>query len=321
MALAGIFPGQGSQAVGMLADLSYSFPLIQHTFQEASDVLGFDLWKLTQDGPETDLNKTVNTQPAMLSAGVAVWRVWLEQGGCQPLGLAGHSLGEYSALVASGALDFTDAVALVKNRAEFMQQAVPEGVGAMAAILGLDDELVIKACTDASGGEGGHEEGGHEIVQAVNFNSPGQVVIAGNKDAVARAMELTSEAGAKRAIALPVSVPSHCDLMKPAAAKLTEKLTDIKLSDTIIPVLHNVDSALRADPEGMKQALEEQLHMPVKWVDTIINLRNNFAVDSMVEFGPGKVLFGLNRRIDRKIKTLCVHDSASLDKALQLCGD
>ncbi len=313
MALAGIFPGQGSQAVGMLADLSDSFPVVQQTFQQASDVLGFDLWKLTLDGPDTDLNKTVNTQPAMLSAGVAVWRVWLEQGGCQPLGLAGHSLGEYSALVASGVLEFADAVDLVKNRAEFMQQAVPEGVGAMAAILGLDDDLVIKACVDATSA--------NEIVQAVNFNSPGQVVIAGNKDAVAHAMELASEAGAKRAIALPVSVPSHCDLMKPAALQLAEKLNNIQWSDAAIPVLHNVDASIRENTDGVQDALAQQLYKPVKWVDTVINLKNDFAVDSMVEFGPGKVLFGLNRRIDRSIKTICVHDSASLEKALQLCSN
>ncbi len=310
MALAGIFPGQGSQAVGMLADLSGSFPLIKHTFEEASEALDFDVWKLTQNGPEADLNQTMNTQPAMLSAGVAVWRVWLEQGGCQPVGLAGHSLGEYSALVASGALDFADAVSLVRNRAEFMQQAVPEGVGAMAAILGLDDDLVIKACVDAADGE---------VVQAVNFNSPGQVVIAGNKDAVARAMELASEAGAKRAIALPVSVPSHCDLMVPASEQLAEKLKEFQIADTAIPVLHNVDAAIRTDSDGIQEALAQQLYKPVKWVDSVNNLKANYAAESMVEFGPGKVLFGLNRRIDRKIKTLCVHDAASLDKALQLC--
>ena len=313
MALAGIFPGQGSQSVGMLADLSESFPLVSSTFQEASDTLGFDLWKLTQEA-EADLNKTINTQPAMLTAGIAVWRVWQEQGGCLPVGLAGHSLGEYSALVASGALDFADAVSLVRNRAEFMQAAVPEGAGAMAAILGLDDDVVIKACADAVKED-------TDVAQAVNFNSPGQVVIAGSKDAVARAMELALEAGAKRAIALPVSVPSHCDLMIPAAEQLADKMSAVAFADTAIPVLHNVDANSRDSADGMKEALAQQLYKPVKWVDAITALKSNFGAETMVEFGPGKVLFGLNRRIDRKIKTICVHDTASLEKALLLCED
>ena len=316
MTFAGIFPGQGSQSVGMLADLSDSFPTIKQTFEQGSDILGVDLFQLALNGPEEDLNKTVNTQPTMLTAGIAVWRVWLEQGGCQPVGLAGHSLGEYSALVAAGALEFADAIPLVQTRAKLMQQAVPEGSGAMAAILGLDDELVVKACAHANG-----TENGTEIVQAVNFNSPGQVVIAGHKDAVDRAMELAKEAGAKRVILLPVSVPSHCDLMIPAAHELAEKLKGINLSKTIIPVFHNVDATSQDDGDGIRTALAEQLHMPVKWVDTINNLKNEFSVDSMIEFGPGKVLFGLNRRIDRKIKTICVHDTASLEKALQICEE
>ncbi len=313
MALAGIFPGQGSQSVGMLADLSESFPLVSSTFQEASDTLGFDLWKLTQEA-EADLNKTINTQPAMLTAGIAVWRVWQEQGGCLPVGLAGHSLGEYSALVASGALGFADAVSLVRNRAEFMQAAVPEGAGAMAAILGLDDDVVIKACADAVKED-------TDVAQAVNFNSPGQVVIAGSKDAVARAMDLALEAGAKRAIALPVSVPSHCDLMIPAAEQLADKMSAVAFADAAIPVLHNVDANSRDNADGMKEALAQQLYKPVKWVDAITALKSNFGAETMVEFGPGKVLFGLNRRIDRKIKTICVHDTASLEKALLLCED
>ena len=313
MALAGIFPGQGSQSVGMLADLSESFPLVSSTFQEASDTLGFDLWKLTQEA-EADLNKTINTQPAMLTAGIAVWRVWQEQGGCLPVGLAGHSLGEYSALVAGGALGFADAVSLVRNRAEFMQAAVPEGAGAMAAILGLDDDVVIKACADAVKED-------TDVAQAVNFNSPGQVVIAGSKDAVARAMDLALEAGAKRAIALPVSVPSHCDLMIPAAEQLADKMSAVAFADAAIPVLHNVDANSRDNADGMKEALAQQLYKPVKWVDAITALKSNFGAETMVEFGPGKVLFGLNRRIDRKIKTICVHDTASLEKALLLCED
>ena len=313
MALAGIFPGQGSQSVGMLADLSQAYSLIQHTFQEASDVLGYDLWEMAQNGPESELNKTVHTQPAMLSAGIAVWRVWKEQGGCLPVGLAGHSLGEYSALVASGSLSFGDAVSLVTNRAELMQLAVPEGTGAMAAILGLDDELVIKACADAVDSDSA------DVAQAVNFNSPGQVVIAGSKDAVARAMKLASDAGAKRTIALPVSVPSHCDLMRSAATQLSEKLAMVQWTSTAIPVLHNVDASTRNTEQGVQDALTHQLYKPVKWVDTINHLKHKFSAETMVEFGPGKVLFGLNRRIDRKIKTICVYDPASLDKALALC--
>lgn len=312
MAFAGIFPGQGSQSVGMLADLSESFPAVKQTFQEASDALGLDLWNMVIDGPEEELNKTVNTQPAMLSAGVAVWRVWLEQGGCQPVGMAGHSLGEYSALVAAGVLDFSDAVTLVQNRAQFMQQAVPEGTGAMAAILGLDDDAVVKACADAAQGD---------VVQAVNFNSPGQVVIAGSKDAVARALEVATEAGAKRAVELPVSVPSHCDLMLPAAENLSEKLNSVTFSESVLPVLHNVDAQQRADADSTREALAQQLFKPVRWVDTITNLKNDLGAESMIEFGPGKVLFGLNRRIDRKITTICVHDSASLEKALVFCEE
>ena len=220
MAIAGIFPGQGSQSIGMLTDLADSFPSIKDTFQQASDVLGFDLWRLTSAGDATELNQTVNTQPAMLATGVAVWRVWLEQGGCQPKAVAGHSLGEYSALVAAGSLSFVDAMTMVRHRAQLMQDAVPEGTGAMAAVLGLDDTVVLEVCEKAANGD---------VVQAVNFNSPGQVVIAGEKMAVERAMTLATESGAKRVILLPVSVPSHCDLMHPASKKLAEKLADVTL--------------------------------------------------------------------------------------------
>jgi [acyl-carrier-protein] S-malonyltransferase len=315
MAFAGIFPGQGSQSIGMLSNLSDAFPIIKQTFEQASESLGLDLYQLVMQGPEADLNKTVITQPAMLTAGIAVWRLWQEQGGCLPTGLAGHSLGEYSALVASGALDFADAVVLVQTRAQLMQQAVPEGTGAMAAILGLEDDQVVKACSDALGANT------DEVVQAVNFNSPGQVVIAGSKDAVARAMELATEAGAKRVIPLPVSVPSHCALMMPAAEQLAEKLKETNFSDTTIPVYHNVDAATQDDDAGIRTALAEQLYKPVKWVDTVNNLKSNLSADSMIEFGPGKVLFGLNRRIDRKIKTICVHDQKSLEKALLICEE
>lgn len=315
MAFAGIFPGQGSQSVGMLSDFSDTFPVIKQTFEQASDVLGLDLWQLAMQGPETQLNKTVNTQPVMLTAGIAVWRLWQEQGGCQPVGLAGHSLGEYSALVASGALDFTIAVSLVKIRAELMQQAVPEGAGAMAAVLGLEDDQVVKVCSEAV------NDASDEVVQAVNFNSPGQVVIAGSKNAVKKAMELATEAGAKRVIPLPVSVPSHCDLMMPAAEQLSLRLKETDFFTSSIPVYHNIDGASRSDDEGVRLALAKQLYKPVMWVDTVNHLKANLSADSMIEFGPGKVLLGLNRRIDRKIKTTCVQDQKSLDKALLICEE
>ncbi len=309
MAFAGIFPGQGSQSVGMLSGLAASFPVVRQTFEEASDALGLDLWTLTQDGSAVELNKTVNTQPAMLTAGIATWRVWQAQGGGQPVALAGHSLGEYSALVAAEAIPFTDAVMLVRTRAALMQQAVPEGAGAMAAILGLDDDEVIKVCADAAASE---------IVQAVNFNSPGQVVIAGNKEAVARAMALATKAGARRVIDLPVSVPSHCDLMKSAAEQLASHLQEVSIHYPDTPVFHNVDAATATDAAGIREVLAEQLYRPVKWVDSIHHLKQDKQATKMIEFGPGKVLFGLNRRIDKGIKTICVQDNASLDKALQL---
>lgn len=314
MAFAGIFPGQGSQSIGMLADLAESHSTVIKTFEEASEALGFDLWEMVQFGSEDDLNQTSNTQPAMLSAGVAVWRVWQEQGGCAPTALAGHSLGEYTALVASGVIDFSEAITLVRTRAELMQAAVPQGSGAMAAILGLDDELIIKGCEQVANGQ---------CVQAVNFNSPGQVVIAGDADAVDRAMEALTEAGAKRAIKLSVSVPSHCDLMSSAAEKLAEKMTEVafNLDASVLKVLHNVDAQTRATDDAIRLALSQQLHKPVRWVDTVNNLKANYASDAMIEFGPGIVLFGLNRRIDRKIKTICVHDSVSLEKALQFCEE
>ncbi len=310
MAFAAVFPGQGSQSTGMLADLASSFPEVKKTFQQASEVLGRDLWKLTlsEDG---SLNQTENTQPVMLAAGVAVWKVWKSQGGGLPVGMAGHSLGEYSALVASGMVAFDDAVALVANRASFMQQAVAEGEGAMAAIIGLDDDQVVRVCAEAA------EEG---IAEAVNFNSPGQVVIAGDAKAIDRAIEQLKAAGAKRAIKLAVSVPSHCSLMKGASEQLWEKLADITLSDSSVPVLHNVSASSMEGQSDVKTALSEQLFKPVRWVDTINNLKNDLGAQSIIEFGPGKILFGLNRRIDRKLGNICIYDSASLEKALELCN-
>lgn len=311
MAFAAVFPGQGSQSTGMLAGLADSFSDVKDTFQEASDLLHKDLWQLTcsEDGA---LNQTENTQPVMLAAGVAVWRVWQSQGGSLPVGMAGHSLGEYSALVASGILSFDDAVTLVGRRASLMQQAVPEGQGAMAAILGLEDDEIVKICAQVA------ESG--LVVEAVNFNSPGQVVIAGDTNAVNKAIEQLKAAGAKRAVKLAVSVPSHCSLMKDAAAALSEQFNDVIFSDASVPVLHNVNAASAHSTDNLKSALSEQLYKPVLWVDTINTLKNDFGANNIVEFGPGKVLFSLNRRIDRKLGNVCVHDAASLEKALELCN-
>ena len=312
MAIAGIFPGQGSQSLGMLAELSSQFNEVRDTFHLASDVLGRDLWAMAQEGSEAALNSTENTQPLMLAAGVAVWRVWLKQGGRMPTAVAGHSLGEYSALVAAGVLEFTDAVALVAERARLMQNAVPEGEGAMAAILGLDDPQVIAACEQAAAGE---------VVEAVNFNSPAQVVIAGNATAVDRAIAAATAMGAKKAIKLSVSVPSHCALMKPAAEKLAVRLAGTRFSLAQMPVLQNVDAIARDNAGAIATALEQQLYRPVRWVDTVLNLKSTYAVNAVIEFGPGKVLAGLNRRIDRKMNAVCIHDSATLEEALKLCEE
>ena len=310
MTIAGIFPGQGSQSLGMLAELGERFVEVRETFQTASDVLGRNLWQLAQEGPEAALNSTENTQPLMLAAGVAVWRVWLAQGGSQPVAVAGHSLGEYSALVAAGVLDFADAVALVAERACLMQSAVTEGQGAMAAILGLDDPQVIAACEQAAQGE---------IVEAVNFNSPAQVVIAGNAAAVERAIAVATEMGAKKAVKLSVSVPSHCALMKPAAEQLAVKLAATAFSPASMPVLHNVDAQARQTGEEMCTALEQQLYRPVRWVDTIMALKTEYQVNAVIEFGtPARTLVGLNRRIERKMGAVCIHDSATLEEALKL---
>ena len=304
--LAMVFPGQGSQSVGMLAELGAAHEAVLATFREASEVLGYDLWALIQEGPADVLNQTDRTQPAMLAAGVAVWRVWCEQGGARPALMAGHSLGEYSALVCAGALDFPAAVALVAERGRRMQAAVPAGTGAMAAILGLEDAQVIELCRQA-------EEG--EVVAAVNFNSPGQVVIAGNSTAVERAMALAKAAGAKRALPLPVSVPSHCSLMKPAAAALAASLARVDLRAPEIPVLHNVDMQARQDADAIRAALSEQLYRPVRWVETIQAMHRQ-GIRQCLEIGPGKVLAGLNKRIEKELETRSVYDPASLAAAL-----
>jgi len=306
MSTAFLFPGQGSQSVGMMTGLA-DRPEIKSTFAEASEALGQDLWELVTDGPADALNQTINTQPTMLVAGFATYRAYLAAGGKAPALLAGHSLGEYSALVAAGALSLADAVRLVRFRAEAMQSAVPEGVGAMAAILGLDDDIVRSVCAEAAQGE---------VLEAVNLNSPGQVVIAGNKAAVERGMALAKERGAKRALALPVSVPSHSSLMKPAAEKLAAYLAQVAIAPPQIPVLHNADVANYAEPEKIKDALARQLYSPVRWVETILALKNRGAT-RLVECGPGKVLAGLNKRIDGSLETLAITDEASLQTATQ----
>ncbi|KOE80357.1 ACP S-malonyltransferase [Vibrio aestuarianus] len=300
-----VFPGQGSQTVGMLADLGQQYDVVQQTFAEASEVLGYDLWALVQNGPAEDLNQTFRTQPALLAASVAIWRVWQSLGLAQPTLLAGHSLGEYSALVCAGVIDFKQAIKLVELRGQLMQEAVPAGVGAMSAIIGLDDEAIAKACEAAAQGE---------VVSPVNFNSPGQVVIAGNKDAVERAGALCKEAGAKRALPLPVSVPSHCALMKPAAEKLAVALESIEFNAPQIPVINNVDVATETAPEKIKDALVRQLHSPVRWTEGV-QLMSEQGIEKLLEVGPGKVLTGLTKRIVKTLEAAAVNDTASLDAA------
>jgi len=292
--------------MGMLADLAAAYPVVGQSFAEASEALGYDLWKLVQEGPEEELNKTHITQPALLAAGIAVWRVWQEKGGASPVVMAGHSLGEYTALVAAGAMPFSDAVALVADRGKFMQEAVPAGEGAMAAILGLDDAVVIELCEKAAEGQ---------VVSAVNFNSPGQVVIAGAAAAVDRACELAKAAGAKRALKLAVSAPSHCALMKPAAERLAERLQGIEISVPAIPVINNADVASAESAEAIRDALVRQLYSPVRWVETIQKMAAD-GVDSLIECGPGKVLVGLNKRIVKEMNAAAVFDTATLDAAL-----
>ena len=301
-----VFPGQGSQSLGMLSELAENFSIVKDIFTEASDALGFDLWKLTQEDQE-GLNQTQNTQPAMLAAGYATYRVLSSETELSPICMAGHSLGEYTALVASGSLGFSDGIKLVRTRAELMQSAVPTGVGAMAAILGLEDEAVIKVCADYSG------EG---IVQAVNFNSNGQVVIAGNKAAVDATCEAMKAAGAKRAVLLPVSVPSHCSLMDEAALKFKTEVDAIQFSMGSIDVLHNVDAAKASNIDEMKAKLVAQLHKPVLWTGTV-RAMHNIGVEKLIEAGPGKVLAGLTRRIEKSLTANAVLDSASVAATLE----
>lgn len=306
MTLAFVFPGQGSQSIGMLNALASEQPEVEATYRAASEVLGYDLWDIVQSGPTDKLNSTDITQPAMLAAGVAVWRVWQARGGKQPAVLAGHSLGEYAALVCSGSLDFEDAVKLVAERGRLMQEAVPVGTGAMAAILGLDDDIVRAVCAEAAAGE---------VVEAVNFNSPGQVVVAGHKTAVERVVEQAKGKGAKRALLLPVSVPSHCALMQPAAEQLATILKNMTIQTTAIPVINNVDVASPSEPDAIRDALMRQLYNPVRWVETIQKMAAD-GVERLIECGPGKVLVGLNKRIERSMRAQAIFDPESLVTAL-----
>ena len=307
MSFAFVFPGQGSQSVGMMAAYGDS-PVVRATFDEASAALGEDLWTMVAEGPAERLSQTVNTQPIMLTAGVAVWRLWESLGGKMPAVVAGHSLGEYSALVAAGSLKLADAVPLVRLRAAAMQEAVPVGTGAMAAILGLDDEGIVAACAEAAKGE---------VVEPVNFNAPGQTVIAGHKGAVERACEACKARGAKRAVLLPVSAPFHSSLLKPAADRLAVALADITLNTPLIPVVNNVDVAIETDPAKIKDALVRQAAKPVRWVETIQKIAG-MGVATAAECGPGKVLAGLTKRCADGITGVALADAESVNANLTL---
>lgn len=312
MKLAFVFPGQGSQSVGMLRELAGAHAQVRETFAEASAGLGYDVWDVTQHGPEAKLNQTETTQPAMLAAGVAVWRVWRAQGGPDPACMAGHSLGEYTALTCADAIAYGDAIMLVADRARFMQQAVPPGAGGMAVILGLDGEAVRALCAQAARGE---------VLEAVNFNTPDQIVVAGAAAAVARALARAKGAGAKRALALPISVPAHSSLMRPAAERLAQRLAATAVRVPRVQVLHNVHAQPEITGDAIRAILVRQLAAPVRWVDIITRMADD-RIDMIIEFGPGQVLSGLCKRIARNITCLSVNDPASLDAALQqACAD
>ncbi|MDD2723910.1 MAG: ACP S-malonyltransferase [Methylovulum sp.] len=305
--LAFVFPGQGSQTVGMLANLSGHYPSVKHTFARASEVLGLDLWRIVTENFDNELDQTHNTQPIMLAAGFAVWEIWCKLSPVRPAWMAGHSLGEYTALVCSDALSFEDAIGLVALRGRLMQEAVPEGMGAMAAILGLSDQDVVDVCADVAN---------DEVVAAVNFNTLGQVVIAGHAAAVERAMLAAKNKGAKRVLPIPVSVPSHCELMKPAAEKLSGFLLDVSIATPQVKLIHNVDAESHSDPVAIKHILVEQLYRPVRWVDTVETMAKQ-GVDCFVECGPGKVLLGLNKRIAKHAGHFALYDQKTLDDLLE----
>jgi [acyl-carrier-protein] S-malonyltransferase len=305
--LAFVFPGQGSQKVGMLAEIAAQFPIVEKTFAEASDVLGYNMWEMIQQGPQETLNLTENTQPLLLTSSVALWRVWLEKNGAKPALMAGHSLGEFSALVCAGTLKFADAVALVRDRGRFMQTAVPVGEGAMAAILGLDDEKIVELCKEASA---------IGCVEAVNFNSPGQVVIAGHVAPVEKAIELFKAAGAKRALPLPVSAPFHTSLMKPAGEKLAVELRKLDFAAPQIPVVHNVHAKTEKDPEVIRELLIQQIYSPVLWTQCVEFMAAQ-GITTTIECGPGKVLSGLNKRVVKELNTFALETPEDLAKALE----
>lgn len=305
--LAFVFPGQGSQKIGMLSELAEQYSLIKETFDQASDVLGYNMWELIQKGEQEAINLTERTQPILLASSVAIWRLWNEKNGAIPSQMAGHSLGEWSALVCSGVVDFADGLNIVRARGQYMQQAVPVGEGAMAAIIGLDDKAILEACANAQS---------LGVVDAVNFNAPGQVVIAGSNDAVEAAMESCKAAGAKRALPLPVSAPFHTSLMKPAADNLADLVNTVNFSAPQVPVVHNVHAQTETDPETIKALMLEQIYSPVKWVDCVNQLKNNGAT-TLIECGPGKVLSGLTKRIDREITSLATDSVADFTAALE----
>ena len=311
MSLGFVFPGQGSQSVGMLAAMAADYTDVERTFSEASEALGFDLWRLVQNGPADSLNETTNTQPAMLVAGVAVWRVWQSCGGPLPDYVAGHSLGEYTALVCAQAIEFKEAVQLVADRGRFMQEAVPIGEGAMAAIIGLDDNAVRQVCEQAAVGE---------ILALVNYNAPGQIVVAGSTAAVERVVDQAKSAGARRAILLPVSGPFHSALMHPAAERMAERLQKTEIRNPQIPVIHNSHVEMETKPAAIRNALVQQIESPVRWVETIQKMMA-LGVDTLVECGPGKVLAGLNRRIACDAQSLAVSDSDSLATVLSAMAE
>lgn len=308
MGLGIVFPGQGSQSVGMLSDIAKEFSEVENTFAEASSILGFDLWKLAQEGPSEELDKTMHTQPALLTASYAIWRILKKNDDIQPSLLAGHSLGEYTALVCAESLKFTDAVRLVAARGEYMQEAVPMGEGALAAIVGLNDEEVKKVCINAAA---------DEVLAPANFNSPGQVVIAGHTAAVLRAIVLAKEAGAKLAKQLPVSVPSHCILMKPAADKLAQLLKTIDIQLPKLPVINNVDADIYNSVNHIREGLTRQLFMPVRWVEIMQSFKNK-QINPIVECGPGKVLSGLNKRIIPDAQLMNTSDFTNLQNVLAI---
>lgn len=296
MSISMVFPGQGSQAIGMSSELAAEFDLVKELYSEASDVLGVDMWSMTQEGPIESLSQTENTQPALLIAGIAAWRVWQELGGAQPTMMAGHSLGEYTALVAAGALSFSDGVALVRDRGKYMQEAVPAGQGGMAAIIGLEDQQVVDVCAEVAEGD---------VLQAVNFNAPGQVVIAGSAAAIERAAPAMKAAGAKRALPLPVSIPAHSKLMSPASERLAERLASIDVVLPSIPVLHNCNVSVASTAEEVKANLVSQLDSPVRWVESVVAMHQQGA-DSFIESGPGKVLGGMIKRIVKGVDVACI---------------